>query len=120
MVWEMAGLVMYGMGILLMAWALITLGPNYQLGGSAPRSGDQMVINGPYKWVRHPMYTGALGISLGLACLIQSWAPFFVFCVYLALIFLLIPVEEDRLWKAYGRQYTGYRQKAKKLVPFVY
>jgi protein-S-isoprenylcysteine O-methyltransferase len=102
-----------------MAWALITLGRNYQLGGSAPRSDDKMVMDGPYRLVRHPMYTAALSISIGLACLIQSWAFFCVFCIYLVLILLLIPMEEDGLRKAYGGQYVVYQQKARKLIPFV-
>jgi len=57
---------------------------------------------------------------LGLACLIQLWAFFAVFCIYLALIFLLIPREEDGLRKAYGEQYGAYQQKTTKLIPFVY
>lgn len=120
MVLEIAGLVLYVTGYLLMVWALITLGCNYQLGGSAPRSEDKMVMDGPYRLIRHPMYTAALSISLGLACLIQSWALFCVFCIYLVLILLLIPMEEDGLRKAYSEQYAVYKQKAKKLIPFVY
>ena len=117
---ESVGLVVYVTGFLLMASALITLGRNYQPGGSDPRSEDKMVVDGPYKLIRHPMYTAALSISLGLACLIQSWAFFCVFCIYLALILVLIPVEEDGLRKAYGEPYVAYREKAKKLIPFVY
>jgi protein-S-isoprenylcysteine O-methyltransferase len=116
---EIVGLVLYVTGYLLMAWALITLGRNYQLGGSAPRSDDKMVVNGPYKLLRHPMYTAALGISVGLAFLIQSWVLLCVFCIYLVLILLLIPMEEDGLRKAYGEQYDVYQQKARKLIPFV-
>ena len=66
------------------------------------------------------MYTSALSISLGLACLIQSWAFFGVFCIYLLLILVLIPVEEDGLQKAYGEQYVAHRKKTSKLIPFVY
>ena len=120
MVLEIIGLLMYVIGYLLMAGALITLGRNHQLGGSTPRSEDKMVMGGPYRLVRHPMYTAALSISLGLTCLIQSWASFCVFCIYIVLIFLLIPVEENGLWKAFGEQYVAYQQKAKKLIPFVY
>jgi len=69
---EIAGLVVCGAGYLLMAWALITLGRNYQLGGSAPRSEDKLISDGPYSLIRHPMYTAAMGIALGLAFLIQS------------------------------------------------
>jgi protein-S-isoprenylcysteine O-methyltransferase Ste14 len=117
---EIAGLALYVLGFLLMAGALITLGRCYQLGGSAPRSEDKMIINGPYKLVRHPMYTAALSISLGLAGLIQSLAFFCVFCIYLVLIIPLIPMEEDGLRKAYGEQYDTYRQKVRKLIPFIF
>lgn len=117
---EIIGLLMYAIGYFLMAGALVMLGRNYQLGGSAPRSEDKVVVDGPYRLVRHPMYTAALGISFGLVCLIQSWALFCVFCVYLVLIFLLIPVEEDGLQKAYGEQYLSYQKKTRKLIPFVY
>ncbi len=116
---EVAGLALYLAGFLLMAWALLTLGHNYQLGGNAPRSEDKMVVGGPYALIRHPMYTSALSISLGLACLTQSLAFFGVFCIYLGLILLLVPLEEDRLQKAYGEQYASYRQKTGKLIPFV-
>jgi len=114
---EIVGLVIYVMGFLLMAWALITLGRNYQLGGSAPRSENKMVVDGPYRLIRHPMYTAALSISLGLACLIQSWAFFCVFCIYLVLIFLLIPMEENGLQKAYSEEYHAYQQKTRMLIP---
>ena len=111
MVLETVGLALYMIGYLLMAGALIALGRNYQLGGSASRSEDKMVMDGPYRLVRHPMYTAALSISLGLAGLIQSWAFLCVFCIYLGLISLLIPMEENELRKAYGEQYAAYQQK---------
>jgi len=120
MVLEIIGLLMYATGYFLMAGALVMLGRNYQLGGSAPRSEDKVVVDGPYRLVRHPMYTAALGISFGLVCLIQSWALFCVFCVYLVLIFLLIPVEEDGLQQAYGDSYVSYQQRTRKLIPLVY
>ena len=66
------------------------------------------------------MYTAALSISLGLACLIESLALSCVFCVYVALICLLIPVEEDGLLKAYGEQYVAYQQGTRRLIPLVY
>jgi len=117
---EIVGLVLYVTGFLLMAWALITLGRSYQLGGSVPRPEDKMIMDGPYKLIRHPMYTAALSISLGLTCLIQSAAFFCVFFIYLVLILPLISMEEDELRKVYGGQYVAYQQKARKLIPFVY
>ncbi len=117
---ELAGSVVYVAGFLLMAWALLSLGHNYQLGGTAPRHSDVMVNDGPYRLVRHPMYGAALCISCGLACLTQSIACFSVFCIYLVLILLLIPLEERGLQQAYGKDYAAYRQNTAKLVPFIY
>jgi len=117
---EIAGLLAYATGFFIMAWALITLGRNYQLGGSAPRPEDKMIAGGPYRLVRHPMYAAALFIALGLTCLVQSWAFFGVFCLYLVLVLLLIPMEEEGLARSYGDRYAGYRQKTKKLIPLVY
>jgi protein-S-isoprenylcysteine O-methyltransferase Ste14 len=120
MVLETIGLAAYVAGFLLMAWALLTLGRNYQLGGRAPRPEDALVTDGPYRLIRHPMYAAALSIALGLACLIQSWALFCVFGVYLVLILALIPMEEEGLRYAYGQRYAAYRQATGSLIPLIY
>ena len=119
MVLETVGLAVYVMGYLLMAGALIALAHNYQLGGTAPRVEDRLVMEGPYRLIRHPMYTAAVSISLGLTCLIQSLAVLCVSGVYLVLILLLIPVEERGLRQAYGDAYVAYQHESKKLIPFV-
>lgn len=117
---EVIGLLKYAAGFAFMAWALTRLGKSYQLGGSTPRAEDRMVTAGPYGLVRHPMYTAALGISFGLALLTQSLAFLAVFCAYLVLILLLIPIEEEGLRRAYGSEYDAYRQKTRKVIPFFY
>jgi protein-S-isoprenylcysteine O-methyltransferase Ste14 len=117
---EIVGFIVYLAGFLLMAWALIRLGKNYQLGGSDPRIGDTMIMSGPYAMIRHPMYTAALCIAFGLACLIQSLGCLGAFIIYFVLILLLIPVEEESLLKAYGEQFAGYRQKVRKLIPLLF
>ena len=120
MVLEIIGLALYAVGYLLMAGALITLKRNYQLGGSAPRAEDRMVTDGPYSLVRHPMYAAALSIALGLAGLTQSWAFFGVFCIYLVLLGLLIPIEEDGLRHVHGEQYAAYQRRVGMLVPHLF
>ncbi len=117
---EAAGLALYVVGFGLMGWALLTLGRFYQLGGSAPRAQDRMVMQGPYGLIRHPMYSAALCISLGLSLLIQSAAFFGVFVVYVVLILRLVPAEEAELEKAYGAEYAEYERKTRRLVPAIY
>ena len=119
-VFEAFGFVLLVTGYLVMAWALMTLRRNYQLGGSEPRPEDEIITDGPYSFIRHPMYGAALSISLGLACLIQSLAVFCVFCIYLILISLLIPAEENTLRKAYGEQYDAYQHRTRKFIPSVH
>jgi protein-S-isoprenylcysteine O-methyltransferase Ste14 len=117
---EIGGIGLYVIGFILMAWALVRLGHNYQAGGSDPRAADGMVMGGPYRLVRHPMYAAALAISLGLACLVQSLAFFSVFGIYLVLIALLIPAEEEGLRIAYGDPYFAYQKRVKSLIPFLF
>ena len=112
---EIAGLALVVAGYLLMAWALLRLRRNYQLGGSPPRATDEFVAVGPYRLIRHPMYTAALSISLGLAGLLQSVVLLALFGLYLGLIVGLIPVEEEGLCRAYGEQYIVYRRTVRRL-----
>jgi protein-S-isoprenylcysteine O-methyltransferase Ste14 len=117
---EIGGLIIYLTGFLLMGWALIGLGSNYQLGGSDPRTTDVLTVRGPYALIRHPMYTAALCIAFGLAWLTESLGCLGAFIIYLVLILLLIPVEEESLLRAYGGQYAAYQQKVRKLVPLFF
>jgi len=117
---EIGGIGLYIMGFLLMGWALMSLRDNYQAGGSNPRACDEMVLAGPYALIRHPMYTGALCISLGLAFMVQSLILFTVFLIYLALILFMIPFEERRLILAYGESYRKYLKIKKKIIPYLY
>ncbi len=117
---EVLGALLYLAGFLLMAWALLTLRRNYQLGGSTPRLGDHLVTDGPYALIRHPMYAAALSIALGLACLVQSLAFLAVFVIYLVLALPMIPLEEQGLQQAYGNEYAAYRKRTKLLVPAIY
>ena len=113
------GLLLYGLGCLLLAAAFCMLGRSFRTEGAAPRL-DKLMTGGPYRFVRHPMYTGLLCLSLGLSCMTQSLACFAVFGIYLLLIVRLIDLEEAELRRAYGDQYRLYQRDVRKLVPYVY
>ena len=107
-------------GTLFRQWAIRTLGRYFTR--SVRVSSDQPVVqDGPYRWVRHPSYTGAVlaaagvGLALGnavsLACL--SFAS-------LAAFGYRIHVEEKALVEAIGEPYRSYRSRTKGLIPFVW
>ena len=117
---QTTGLLTYVAGYTLMAWALVALGHQYQPGGAAPRPGDHLVIEGPYRFVRHPMYTAALVGALGLSFLMESWAFVCTFGVYLVFILALVRREEDSLRRTFGEPYVAYQAHVCALVPFLY
>lgn len=82
---------------------------------------DQTVIEaGPYHYIRHPSYTGALITVIGLGLTLGNWASLFavVACVGAGYAYR-IRVEEAALVSALGQPYTEYMNRTARLVPFV-
>ena len=103
-----------------MGWALVTMRGHFQVMGNLPRPTDRLILSGPYRLVRHPMYTSVLGLSLGLAFLTQSLAIFILFWVHLHMILSLVAFEEEGLRRAYGEKFAAYQSRVKKFVPLFY
>lgn len=83
---------------------------------------DHRVIDtGPYRFVRHPSYTGALMAFLGLAFCLANWASLVVLMVPVFLVFLRrMRVEEAALLQAIGDRYRDYMNRTKRLIPAIY
>ena len=82
--------------------------------------GQTVISTGPYALVRHPMYAGALVMSVGIPLALDSWWGLFV-------LFLLLPVliwrllDEERFLRQNLPGYTEYQTKVKyRLVPFIW
>ncbi|HEY6458425.1 MAG TPA: isoprenylcysteine carboxylmethyltransferase family protein [Steroidobacteraceae bacterium] len=115
-----AGLTLMIAGQLLRWWSIATLGRFFTV-NVAVREGHQLVDSGPYRYVRHPAYTGILLFHLGAAlCL----------CNLVSLIALTVPttvallnrirVEEDVLRCGLGDRYGQYMTRTKRLIPGLY
>lgn len=82
--------------------------------------GHRVVSSGPYAWVRHPMYAGAIFYFLGTALLLGSWYAFALGIVLIAIIALRAVWEEETL-KAELPGYADYATRVKyRLVPGVW
>ena len=87
----------------------------------AIHSGHHIIESGPYRFVRHPSYTGALLAFLGLGLSIGNWYSVAIFILPTFLAFLArIKVEEHALVEAMGDQYRSYQRRTKRLLPLVY
>lgn len=85
----------------------------------APRT-SQLMTDGPYAICRNPMLLGVLIYYLGVVILLSSAKAALVFVIYALLMSLQVRSEEKRLEKDFGKQYDDYRERTKRLIPFVW
>jgi len=106
-------------GVALRQWAIAVLG-RYFSGIIGVQQDQRVVENGPYRLVRHPSYTGALLILIGIAASMLSLAA--VLAAFL--LFWLgygyrMLAEEKVLVSELGKSYTDYMRRAKRIIPFL-
>ena len=102
----------------LMVWARISFKSRSFHLTANPTDGG-LVTNGPYRWLRHPIYVAA--IYFGWACLIafpKTGALVAVLFITVGL-FARMLLEEKALNKAYP-EYAEYSKRAKRLIPFIF
>ncbi len=113
-----AGAVLCALGIGIAVWARIYLGRNWGMPMSL-REGHELVTNGPYAYVRHPIYSGIFLALIGTAVVedrlwIVFLAVFFAYFIYAA------KVEEKTMLEQFPNEYPAYARRTKMLVPFVH
>lgn len=111
-----AGLLLILAGLIFSLWAQWVLGRNW-VGGIALRKGHKLVTSGPYRFIRHPLYSGMLISAAGLA-LFSFNILFAVSCFMYAGSFLTrIPAEERLLLKKFKNRYEQYAATSGMLFP---
>ncbi|WP_203996617.1 methyltransferase family protein [Virgisporangium aurantiacum] len=111
------GVVVIWMGLAVRVWAVLTLAGSFST--FIQVDADQAVVTrGPYRWVRHPSYTGLLLIALGLGLSAGNWLSLAV-CVAGTTLGLVprITVEESELVRVLGERYRAYQRATRRLVP---
>jgi protein-S-isoprenylcysteine O-methyltransferase Ste14 len=101
-------------------WAIHSLG-RYFRGVVHVQEGHQVIRTGPYRYLRHPSYSGALLAVLGIGLVwanVAAWAVFFG-CALLGVLYR-IRVEERVLVDGLGAEYVDYAAQTKRLVPGVW
>jgi protein-S-isoprenylcysteine O-methyltransferase Ste14 len=83
------------------------------------RPGQTVVDHGPYRWIRHPSYTGSLMTVLGLLICMANPLALIGVLVASGGYAYRIRVEERVLASELGDTYRRYMQRTKRLVPFV-
>lgn len=82
--------------------------------------GHKVISTGPYAWVRHPMYSGAVSYFLGIALLLGSWWAVAIAAV-VGVLFCLRAVWEEETLKSELDGYSAYADRVRyRLVPWVW
>lgn len=120
---KIAGLILYVLGLAVVLWARRTLGKNWGISTSVQvklLAGHELVQDGPYAYVRHPMYSGWWLCMLGLVLLYPVWAVLLLFAFSLISFFNRARREETALAARFGGAWTAYQRRTKRLIPGLY
>jgi protein-S-isoprenylcysteine O-methyltransferase Ste14 len=114
------GLVLMVEGLFLRQWAMFVLG-RYFTADVRVQAGQAVVDRGPYRWVRHPSYTGMIIFFVGLGLALSNWASLAVLAVVpTAGLIIRIRSEERALLAGLGDDYRRFAVTRPRLIPGVW
>ncbi len=112
-----AGLVVQGAAVLLMVWARVTFGRR-SFHAAANPTGGGLVTSGPYRFVRHPIYAAAT-YFVWASAIDHHTAPAIAGATLLAIGAFGRMLAEEHLLVAMYPAYAAYRDRTKRILPFV-
>ncbi|MEP7135282.1 MAG: isoprenylcysteine carboxylmethyltransferase family protein [Chloroflexota bacterium] len=116
-IFQWLGLLSIVAGTAFRQWALINLGRFFSRNVQI-ESGHQVITTGPYRWIRHPSYTGMILIYTGLVMALGTWlGALLTFAMATGSLLYRIRVEEQTLVTALGDEYRKYISQTWQLFP---
>ena len=100
----------------LLVWTFRCLGKNLT-DTVVTRQKHTLVIHGPYRWVRHPLYDAAALLMVAVSLIAANW--FLLLTGGLAFVLLIIRTrtEEEKLLARFGDAYRAYMKRAGRFLP---
>jgi protein-S-isoprenylcysteine O-methyltransferase Ste14 len=114
--WIAVALIVIGLAICI--WARRSLGSNWS-GAVTVKEGHELVQSGPYRWIRHPIYTGILLMILGTGLASGQVHGLLAFPIALTALWLKSRLEERWMGAEFGERYAAYKKKSWALIPFL-
>jgi len=111
-----AAIVVLGLGFSI--WARIVLGRNWS-GIVTVKQDHELVRSGPYRWVRHPIYTGLLLAFAGSAIARGQWRGILAVVIVFAAFWFKLRLEERWMVETFGDAYVRYQAEVPALIPFL-
>ena len=112
--WSGAG---FGTVFLVLAlWIFRTIGKNIT-STVETREEHELVTDGPYRWVRHPLYTVGTSFFMSLGIVAANWFVGLASLVVLVMLSIRLPKEEEKLSEKFGDEYQSYMKRTGRLLP---
>ena len=100
-------------------WVLTALGTNVSE-TVLTKPQHRLVTTGPYRWVRHPLYTVGIALFLSIGLMAANWfILLWALVALLGLLLVVIPREEAHLVATFGDDYRRYRSSTGSLLPLL-
>jgi len=113
-----AGMILCVAGLGFAIWARVVIGRNWS-GAVTLKEDHQLVDRGPYRLVRHPIYTGILLMYVATAIVLGHLAGCIGVVIVSGSFWTKLIREERVMLNQFPGEYTAYRQRVKRLIPFV-
>ena len=113
-----AAAVLCVIGLAFAFWARITLGRNWS-GVVTLKEGHELVERGPYRFVRHPIYTGILTMFFATALALGHLSGFAATLLMFVSFWIKLRDEEKLMLQQFPEKYADYCQRVKRIIPFV-
>ena len=113
------GLLLTFLGVAFAIWARLQLGGNWSASVTV-KQGHTLIRRGPYTIVRHPIYTGILLATLGVALIIGEYRGLFGAGILFLALWLKFSMEERFMLEQFNGEYRQYQSQVKALVPYIF
>lgn len=104
------------LGVAFACWARHVLGRNWSSVVQVKKD-HELIQSGPYRWVRHPIYTGLLLAFLGTAMAIGEWRGLVCVAIVAVSFWFKLKLEERWMRENFGVAYENYMRRTKALIP---
>ncbi len=97
-------------------WVFSSIGKNITSSVNT-REDHNLVTSGPYRWVRHPLYSVGTTFFFSLSMLIANWFTALASLLGLMLLVVRLPKEEEKLIERFGDEYREYMKRTGRFLP---
>jgi protein-S-isoprenylcysteine O-methyltransferase Ste14 len=105
-------------GLAFCVWARFVIADNWSSDVQLKRD-HELIVEGPYRWVRHPIYTGLLLAFIGSALAVGEWRGALAVAIVALAFWRKLRREEAVMRRQFGETYDRYAASVPALIPFV-